>query len=333
MATKKFIAKLALMGVLLSMTQCRQEDSFYANVLRSDVFFQAYDDHKYDFLWVFDNSGSMRPRRDFVKDHMQTFMNILNSRKAIDFQMAVVTTDFFTEGGDLVAAPGGQRVVKSAESSNPVAEMAAIINSITDSPTSFWEQGLESSYQAVFQHKDEFSRPGVPLVVIYLTDEEDWSCKDDCFGVEPENNPDWKPWPTTRYVDYFKNVKKAENTDTYIFPIVGVDSALCDVASLGGRYMSLQQGVGGLSVSGSICNSDLQTSYENVARIIADRGVRFKLSSQASGTGINVFVNQTLVPFSPENYLYFPEDNSILFTGAIPKNGAVVEVTYVQQSN
>jgi len=333
MGRKKFISGLLLVSLVLGLTQCRQEDSFYANVLRSDVFFQAYDDHKYDFLWVFDNSGSMRPRRDFVKDHMQTFMNILNSRKAIDFQMAAVTTDFFTEGGDLVSSPTGLRVVKSAESTDPVADMASIINNIVDSPTSFWEQGLESAYQAVFQHKAEFSREGVPLVIIFLTDEEDFSCKDDCFGVEPENNLNWKPWPVSRYVDYFKDVKVAENTDTHVFPIVGTDAALCDVASLGNRYMALEEALDGISVSGSICNSDLQTSYENIARIIADRGVRFALSSQASGKGIKVFVNQELVPFSPENYIYNVEDNSITFTGAIPKNGAVLEVTYLQESN
>ncbi len=333
MGRNKIFCRLALVALVFVLPHCRQEDSFYANVLRSDVFFQAYDDHKYDFLWVFDNSGSMKPRRDFVKDHMQSFMNILNSRKAIDFQMAVVTTDFFTEAGSLVASPSGMKVVKSAESADPVADMADIINNIQDSPTSFWEQGLESAYQGVFQHKAEFSREGVPLIVIFLTDEEDWSCKDDCFGVEPENNTTWKPWPTSRYIDYFKEVKKAENTDTFVFPIVGVDSALCDVASLGGRYMALADELGGISKSGSICNSDLQESYENIAKIIADRGVRFKLSSEASGSGINVWVNQELVPFTPENYMYFPEDNSILFTGAVPKNGAIVEVTYVQKTN
>lgn len=327
----KLIKGIALLMVSLILTQCRQDDTFYSNVLRSDVFFQAYEDHKYDFLWVFDNSGSMKERRDFVKDNLQTFMNILNSRKAIDFQMAVTTTDIFTHAGSLVQSPSGQEVVKSAESTNPVAEMAAIINNVQNSPTSFWEQGLESAYQAVYQHGAKFSRPGVPLVVIFLTDEEDWSCKDDCFGVEPENNTNYKPWPVSRYIEYFQNVKKAENTDLHVFPIVGIDANLCDVASLGNRYMQVATELGGLSVSGSICNSDLKESYENVATIIADRGVRFQLSSTASGQGINVFINQELVPYTPENYLYDVASNSIIFTGAIPKNGAIVEVTYSQE--
>lgn len=329
MKTKKLLV-VWLAALTLLLTQCRQDDEFYANVLRSDVFFQAYEDNKYDFLWVFDNSGSMKSRRDFVKDNMQTFLNLLNTRKAIDFQMAVVTTDFFTEGGNLVSSPGGQRVVKSAESTNTVAEMAAIINNIQDSATSFWEQGLESAYQAIYQHRGEFSRTGVPLVVIFLTDEEDWSCKDNCFGVEPENNPNWIPWPVGRYKEFFRDVKKSENTDTHVFPIVGISNDLCAIASLGTRYIDVQKEIGGISVSGSICNSDLRASYEAVARIIGDRGVKFYLSSKASGRGINVFVNQVLVPFSPENYTYDASDNSIIFTGAVPKNGAIVEVTYSQ---
>lgn len=329
----KIFQAIALLLVTLVTTQCRQDDGFYSNVLRSDVFFQTYLDHKYDFLWVFDNSGSMQSRRDFVKDNMQTFLNILNSRKAIDFQMAVVTTDLFNDNGALVQSPGGMKVVKSAESANPVADMASIINNISDSPTSFWEQGLENAYQAIFQHRAEFSREGVPLVVIFLTDEEDWSCKDDCIGVEPENNPDWKAWPMSRYIDFFKNVKKAENTDIHVFPIVGVDAELCDVASLGTRYMQLEAALTDISVSGSICNSDLRTSYENIAHTIADRGVRFLLSSKSSDRGINVFVNGELVPYSAENYVFEQESNSIIFTGAIPKNGAIVEVTYAQQVN
>lgn len=326
----KVFSSLCLLVMVSLLTQCRQEEAFYSNTLRSDVYFQNYNDQKYDFLWVFDNSGSMQPRRDYVKDNMQNFLNILNGRKAIDFQMAVVTTDYFNDNGSLVASPSGMKVVKSSESANPSADMASIINNIKDSPTSFWEQGLENAYQAIYQHKDEFSRPGVPLVVVFLTDEEDWSCKDDCFGVEPENNLNWKPWPMTRYIEFFQNVKKSENSEVHAFPIVGIDSKLCDVASLGKRYMELQAELSDISVSGSICNSDLKESYEGIARTIADRGVRFKLSSLASGVGINVIVNGELVPYSPENYFYEAETNSIVFTGAIPKKGAVVEVNYAQ---
>jgi hypothetical protein len=336
---RKFFLGITVAALVLG--GCKSDDTFYSNVLRSDVFYQLYSDTSFDFLWVMDNSGSMRPHRDFVRDNMQTFVNILTSRKAVDYQMAVVDTDMFSHNGALVSG-GGKTVVKSKESANPIADFAAIMNAVSDSPTSFWEQGLESAYQAIYQHKSEFSRNGVPLVVVFLTDEQDYSCAEDCFGVEPENNTDWVPFPTSRYVDFFKNAKKSESTDLHVFPIIGMDGHPCSVASYGTRYTEVATSIdegednlkgGAVGESGSICSSELKESYENIARIISDRGAIFHLSSPATGTGINIFVDGTLVPYSPDNYLYDAESNSIVFTGAVPKKGSIIEVTYAEKVN
>lgn len=335
MKTQRLMTTILSGIALMVLTHCKSEEGFYTNVLRSDVYTQLYAVHDYDFLWVFDNSGSMASRRAYVRDNMQNFINILNGRKAVNFQMAVTDTDFFTHAGNLVAGTGGITVVKSATSSNPVLEMAGIINNVTDSMTSFWEQGLESAYQAVAVHKSEFSRPGVPLVVIILSDENDFSCKDNCFGVEPENNPNWVPWDVSRYIDYFKNVKASENSHAEIFPIVGMGSGSCTVASYGARYEQVMNGVGGYGISGSICASELPAAYANIAKVLADRGIRFPLSSAASGSGITVFVNSIVVPYSADNgWIYEAETNSIVFTGnAVPTNGATIEVTYNQATN
>ena len=321
---------LSLVAALISVAACDFEDGFYSNLLRSDVFVQLYDDSKYDILWVFDNSGSMTTRRQFVVDNMQNFLTILNSRKAVDFQMAVTTTDMFSNSGALIAAASGMKVVKSATSTNPVADFASIVANVTDSPTSFWEQGLESAYQAVKNHKSEFSRNGVPLIVITLTDEDDYSCQSNCFGVEPENNTNDVEFDVSRYIDYFSTVKSADRSLVYFFPIVGLNTTDCSIASTGERYMAVQQGIGGLSTSGSICSSKLGESYESIARIIADRGMVFKLSSKASGNAIKIYVDGKFVAFDPANYVYDTANNSIVFTGAVPKTGAVIEVTYDQ---
>jgi hypothetical protein len=327
-----FILSLVMLG------GCKSEDTFYSNVMRSDVFYQLYADTSFDFLWVMDNSGSMKTHRDFVRDNLGTFVNIMTSRKAVDYQMAVTDTDIFSHNGALVAGTGGVTVVKSKESSNPIADFASIINNVSDSPTSFWEQGLESAYQAIYQHKSEFSRPGVPLVVVMMTDEQDFSCADQCFGVEPENNLTWVPFPTSRYIDFFKNVKKSESTDLHVFPIIGIEGHPCVVASNGTRYAEVAAGIdegdkGAVGLSGSICSSELRQSYENIAQIVADRGAVFYLSAHASGAGINIFVDGVLVPFAPENYVFDAALNAIVFTGAVPKKGAVIEVSYSEQVN
>jgi hypothetical protein len=301
---------------------------FYSNTLRSDVFFQVYETRKYDFLWVFDNSASMAPRRDFVKNNMQNFLNIMNMRKAVDYQMALTDTDNWSHSGELVKNPSGLEVVASATSSNPVGDFASIVSNIKDSPTSFWEMGLESSYQAVYKHGSKFIRKGVPLVIVFLTDEEDWSCKDQCWGPEPENNTNWIAWEMSRYISYFQNLKKVDNADIAIFNIVGVPNSDCNIPSVGARYIELQTAIGGFGATGSICNSALAESYENIARTIADRGARFPLAKQTNGRGVNVYVNSELIPYSPENYIYEAETNSIIFTGALPKTGAIIEVSY-----
>ncbi len=323
-----------MLALFFGLTGCRVDDSFFSNIQRSDVYVQQYSETRYDFLWVMDNSGSMATHRQFVKDNMQTFLNILNSRKAVDFQMAVTTTDMFTDAGRLIPAAGGLKVVKSATSADPSADFAAIVDAVVDTPlTSFWEQGLEGAYQAILNHKSEFSREGVPLIIIIVSDEDDYSCQSHCFGPEPENNPDTVLFPVTRYTSYFTNVKAMENTTTSVFPIVGVSTSDCIVASQGARYISVQETIGGTGVSGSICPDQLRASYESIARVIADRGMVFKLTTPSSGSGIRVYVDGQVIPYAPENYEFDATTNSIIFTGVVPSNGSVIEVSYSQKVN
>lgn len=319
--------------VALGLSSCKTGDSFYTNVLRSDVFVQQYDNRNYDFLWVMDNSGSMTDRRQYVRDNLQRFVNILNSRKAVNYQMAVTTTDQFTTAGNLISAPGtGLQVVKSATSSNPVADMATIINNVQDSPTSFWEQGLESAYQAVLNHKAQFSRNGVPLTVIVISDSDDWSCQDNCWGVEPENNPNWTQFPLQRYIDYFQNVKSPDNSEAYVFAITGTSASTCTVEFQGARFEALVSALGGISSAGSVCLNQIQSTFDGIARTLADRGVKFTLTQPASIDGINVFVDGRPISYSADNgWIFEASDNSVVFTGlSIPPNGSVVEITYNQ---
>lgn len=325
------IMKLYWILLGLVVIGCKQSPRFYTNAFRADIRVQLYDEHKYDFLWCLDNSGSMASRRAFIRDNIQKFIGIMNTRKAVDYQMAVVTTDFFNDGGGLVSDPSGKTVVKSTDS-DPVGDFAAIVGNIKGSKTDFWEQCLESVYQAVYQHRGEFSRTGVPLNVIIVSDENDWSCKDDCWGEQPEANTNWKSWPVERYSKYFTNVKASENSEVNIFPIVGLDDEQCAVASLGSRYIDVASAVGGLSVSGSICNSQFKQSYEAIARIIADRGVRFPLDRPSDGRGISVFVDRVLVPYGDDGWVFEPETNSIVFMGRIPSKNSVVVITYSESN-
>ena len=99
---------LFCLSVVLGMTHCTSKESVYSNLLRSDVFVQTYAENKYDFLFVMDTSGSFADRRAYVRDNLQTFLNILGSRKAADYQIAVTTLDMF--GGVNPALPDSKGV-------------------------------------------------------------------------------------------------------------------------------------------------------------------------------------------------------------------------------
>lgn len=317
-----------LIALSLLVTGCKESASFYTNSLRSQIFVQPNTNSRYDFLWVLDNSGSMKPRRDYIKDNLDSFLEVLNSRKAIDYQMAVVTTDAMRDSGSLVTASSGLQVVKSSQSSNPTADFAEIVNSISDSNTSFWEQGLENSYQATLKYSQRFSRDGVPLMVIYLTDEEDFSCKEQCWGSEPENNENWIPFSSDRYIDFFKSFKTSEESEVVMFPIVGMNPERCAVPSLGSRYVEVMTGVGSYGTAGSICDVDLAESYNNIAKVIADRGNVFYLNAKASRRSLRVFVDNVLQDPETANYSFDETLNALVFNGKLPPAGSVIEVVF-----
>lgn len=325
------LVRTLILIAALGLSGCKETSRFYTNAFRADIHVQLYDEHQYDFLWCLDSSNSMASRRAFIRDNIQRFIGIMSTRKAVDYQMSVVTTDVFQDGGALIASPVGKTVVKSSDI-DPLGDFASIIENIKGSKSDFWEQCLESVYQAIYQHRDDFSRKGVPLVVVIVSDEDDWSCKDDCYGVQPENNTNWKPWGLERYIQYFSNVKAIENSDITLFPIVGMDQNDCMVPSLGGRYMAVADALGGMSKSGSICQSKFKESYEAIAKIIADKGIRFPLDRPSDGKGISVFVDRVFVPYGEDGWMFEPKTNSIVFMNRIPSKNAIVEITYNEKS-
>ena len=118
-----------------------------------------------------------------------------------------------------------------------------------------------------------------------------------------------------------------------MFAITGTPSSTCSVEFEGLRFEQLVQALGGISSAGSVCLSQIQQTFDGIARTLADRGVKFTLSTPASADGINVFVDGRPVAYSPDNgWVFDSAENAVIFTGlSIPPNGSVVEVTYNQQ--
>jgi hypothetical protein len=319
---------------LVTLVGCADKAGFYASTFHSDVFTQNYEESGYDFLWMLDNSPTMDNKRAYLQNNIQTFVNILTTRKAISYQMAAVTIDYFSNNGNLAASPGGQTVVSNTTSATPVQDFASIIGNITDTATSFWDQGLESVYQAAVQHGSTFIRDGVPLVIIFVTDGDDFSCQGNCTGYEPPHNFLWVPFPIDRYVSYFTQLKAGQNSEVIVYPIIGYTGvSQCDFESNGTRYLSFMNGANQSNdgaVVGSVCINDIATSYNNIAQTIANRGTVFKLSKPSNGQGISVYINGVLLPNNPNNYIYDSVQNAIVFTGSVPTKGSSIQVIYNQ---
>ncbi len=242
-------------------------------------------------LWVLDNSGSMRALGDKLIKSLPVLVQRLKAKGVVDFRMAVTTTDVISHEGKLIADPNGLKVVRASDSDQALAE---IVKAVADSPTSFWEQGLEAAYLAIQNEGGAFLKDGEPLAVVIVSDEDDYSCEKDCFGVEPEHNKNWTPYPLDRYKELFKGLKDKRGIDTLLFPIVGILEGSCDFNSYGVRYLKVLSQVGGLS--GSVCGAD----FVNSLFAVADRIGKFS----PPPTVPIVLVNPVQLPEARENQAY-----------------------------
>jgi hypothetical protein len=319
---------LAPLFALLCFAGC-EEMSVSGSMLRSQLFHQVALADRYDFLWVMDNSDSMSDNRQFVAANLATFLNVLRRRKAIDFRMAVTTTDAIAHKGALVKSAGGLEVV-SSQSADPTADFASIVQEIRTSSSAFWEQGLESAYQAIVKNGDRFRRPGTPLILIFLTDEEDYSCSAGCYGYAPETHlEDWVPHPLSRYTALLRGLQATSGQPTMVYPIVGLPDQSCSGADPGYRYSELQRQME-TGASGSICDRDLAASYEAVALGLSDLGVGFRLSEPANPITLAVSVDgKSVAPSEDDGFSYESDSQTLYFNGdSTPPMGAVIEVTY-----
>lgn len=303
----------------------------------TDSFTQTQFTQRYDFLWVIDNSGSMSNIRTFMSQNLTGFVNTLEARRSLDWQMAVTITDNFVQAGNLIAASDGTRVVRRS-TPGAASVWASLIGNIRDTARSGWEQGLESGRSAIERYGNEFSRAGVPLIVTYISDEQDYSCESGCnYSGAPETNfGAWTMFPVSRYVDQLNALKARNEANVIVYPIVHKlplgGSNPCDdtVGSQGGRYMSVQSQVG-TGQSMSICRDEIAASFQQVAELTSNLGVCFTLNHRLATTdGMQVRVDGSQVmPSSTQGYVYEAAQNAVCFSGSlIPQNGAQVSVYY-----
>ena len=251
-----------------------------------------------EFLWVIDNSGSMRDDQQRTGNSFPTLVDDILDMQ-IGFKMEIITTDNANglSGGTLTSlqAQNDRGAFKS--------DFARKINvGINGNPS---EKGLLMS-DNFFKANPNWANQNVLLVIIYISDEDDRSTSS-----------------VKSYVDKILKLKQQTGL-VKIFSIVDTTS---NNSNRGRRYISASNMTSGVVEN---INGNFTTIFQNLATAIIKLIPSFALTLPKDSLDVNsisVSVNGATVP--DNQYNYDSTTNSILFKQAfIPAQGASILVRY-----
>jgi hypothetical protein len=265
-----------------------------------------------DVLWVIDNSGSMWQERARVAANLHTFFDWFELLD-LDYHMGVIATDIVNPifSGRLFGSP----TFVTPKTPDAAAVFARSID------FGILEMGNESGLAAmelalsdplISGYNTGFYRNDARLVVMFISDEAEWSTPD-----------------AAHYVD-FLDALKGTHDRVYVASIVGNRDhgcrGRCDAtpqdAGPGNKYLDVSEAFGGFE--GSICDCDLAPAMERIAldATLYLRG--FPLSDVPTDPRtLQVRVDGSRV----SNWVYDADRNAVVFDEA-PKLGAEIWVRY-----
>jgi hypothetical protein len=323
---------------------------------------------KIDVLWVVDNSGSMAPRQENIARNFQSFINEF-TRNAIDYRIAVTTTDIFKEAGKLVGSP----TVLTPKTVDVLSKFSANVKvGINGSP---YEVGMEAARLALdaaakrnvdaiaacktacgankpvcvsdcdTKLEYEFLRKDAYLYIIFVTDEEDRSAQDVRY-----------------FYRRFETAKGIGNDGTVTTAaIMGPEGNTCG-ATPGLRYKALSDLTGG--EVGSICDGNFSVTLRKLAsnavglkrkfalqvkpniqtisislrypcNVAADQIANCATLDKMACSGVPVeTVNLLCAPKmgAPDGWVYEAANNLIFFSGeSVPGLNARIELKYYEE--
>ena len=252
-----------------------------------------------DILWVIDDSGSMNRFQNNLSANIGLFVNAFVATGA-DYRMSVITTTH-SQIGNII----------DQNTANP---SIAIANEVlVGVGGSGMEKGLETSYDALSNPLSagpggQFFRQDATLVVIYVSDEPDYS-------------GNW-----SNYINFFDNLKPAGSFTPYA--VIGDPPNGCSIqpygsAQYGRGYWNIVDHYGGSWYS--ICASDWGVQLQAMANQMAGRRSYALDESDPIESTIEVSVNGQVT----SEWEYDPNTNQVVFaSGAVPETGQTIEITY-----
>jgi hypothetical protein len=289
---------IPLCALVLILVGCGEER--LRKTLPPDVYVDTYDQQsasKVDVLWVVDNSGSMAPHQENLARSFQSFIDLF-TRGAVDYRIAVTTTDTSVDKGQFKGSP---RII-TPQSGNVGSLFANNIRVGTNG--SPFETGLKAAQMALErqagenapkleqietckqkctsaaciqacpgQYPVDFMRPDAYLYLIFVSDDEDKSTPADIRYY-------WRAFETANSVG-----NDAMVTPAAIVPTPEDNS--CGV-NVGTRYLELAQLTGG--ETGSICQTDFSTTLRRLATNAVGLRRKFALTRKPNVETLEVFV-------------------------------------------
>jgi len=251
-----------------------------------------------DVLWVIDNSGSMNPFQTNLSANIGSFMSAFTSSGA-DYRMSVITTDRWTFSA-----------IVDPSSADPESELASLV--MTGIMGSGMEKGIEMAYQSLSNSSaagpgGTFFRADAKLVVIFVSDEPDWS----------------GGWSS--YLSFFDALKPAG--DFIPYGVIGDPPSGCGSsyphASYGAGYWDLIDHYGGSWYS--ICASDWGVQLQDLAGEVTGRRTFTLDENDPIVDTIEVAVNGQVTG----DWEYDEASNSIIFAeGQVPAEGQTITIDY-----
>ena len=262
-----------------------------------------------DILFVIDNSGSMGSNQTNIKNNFDTFMNAFTAA-GVSYQIALITTDDSSFVGDVI----------TNATADPITEFNDQIDSI-GTRGSAHEKGLWYAYESTTTgdaspgSSTGFQRPSARLVVVYVSDEPDFSDHAYSGGGSTTMTPS----------DYSASLLSLKTSSSLVIAhaIAGDYPSGCSTnggAQFGEGYYDVVNDLGGTFMS--ICASDWSGTMDTLARDSLAQ-VAFALSDTPIEDTIEVTVDGVI----SADWSYEASSNTIIFTVS-PADGSAINIDY-----
>ncbi|MFN8945029.1 MAG: hypothetical protein ACK5WZ_10450 [Pseudobdellovibrionaceae bacterium] len=315
----------------LSLVLACQEGQQFALEEQSQVFDQsAVYNNKVDVVFMVDDSSSMMDHQNRLANTIPTLIQKLLSLK-LDMHFAVVNSNM---GGNTngKSADGGKFLGSPRYLTNSTPNLAATLAARikVGEGGSNNERGMESLVTAlsapyIINEGMGFLRQEAYLVVIALTDEEDYSPV---------------PGGSSQALNYYKNFfdqlkpQTLPGVKNWVMNVIGKlslstsCSSFSESGSISEPFISLATYSSGIKTS--LCTSDLTGAVANINARLIEIITDYRLNKIPNVSTIRVLMNGVSVPQSTVNgWDYIPSVNAIRFYGSfIPKADANIKIDF-----